>query len=78
MKEEMRRPPAMLLYAKDWEPGLEVLTDEELGGVLKALFRYLDTGEEMEFSDRAVRVFYGKMLSLLDRQIQRYGNEMPA
>ena len=78
MNEEMERPPAMLLYAKDWEPVLELLTGEELGEILKALFRFLNTGEKTEFSDRAVYMFYEKMISSLERQIRKYASKRTA
>ena len=45
----------------DWGQHFDMLTDEELGGLMKAVYSFLVTGEEPEFDDRLLKVIFNLM-----------------
>ena len=61
-----------LLIHHDLYPVIEMLTDEEAGLILKALFAYDVDGEITEFGDRMLQSTYMRITECLDRNREKY------
>ena len=61
-----------LLIHHDLYPVIEMLTDEEAGLILKALFAYDVDGEITEFGDRMLQATYMRITECLDRNREKY------
>ena len=61
-----------LLIHHDLYPVIEMLTDEEAGLILKALFAYDVDGEITEFQDRMLQSTYMRITEGLDRNKVKY------
>ena len=61
-----------LLIHHDLYPVIEMLTDDEAGLILKALFAYDVDGEITEFGDRMLQSTYMRITECLDRNREKY------
>ena len=61
-----------LLIHHDLYPVIEMLTDEEAGLILKALFADDVDGEITEFGDRMLQATYMRITECLDRNREKY------
>lgn len=62
---------AFLMYL-DYEDILEDLTDEELGHLLRTIFKYEKTGEESQNLGLAVKIAFGFIKGNLNRDRKKY------
>ncbi|MGN1317284.1 MAG: DUF6291 domain-containing protein [Acutalibacteraceae bacterium] len=56
----------------DWEAPLTELSDEELGELFRAMFKYARNKEEFEFEHRSLKLVFGFVKSALDRDRLAY------
>lgn len=56
----------------DLEPVFNMMTDEEVGSVIKAVFAYEIRGEITEFQDRMLQSTYKRIIESLDRNRVKY------
>ena len=67
----MENKKAFLLYL-DYEDNLKELTDEELGQLLRAIFKYERTREEPQNLGLLVKVAFGFIKGNLNRDREKY------
>lgn len=56
----------------DWEQPLTELSDEELGELFRAMFKYARDREEIEFQHCSLKLVFGFVKSALDRDRAAY------
>mgnify|MGYP003310919893 CR=1 FL=1 len=61
-----------LLIHHDLYPVFEMLTDEEAGKIIKAVFAYDINGEITGFDDRMLLATYRRITECIDRNIEKY------
>ena len=69
-KEEKKSFVAYL----DWFDALEEYTDAEVGQLMRALAKYVRTGEKPTFSDRGMRGNFRFMCNGVDSAAEKYEN----
>ncbi len=71
----MTEPKIMYVYRDSFDT-LSLLSDEQLGRLMKALFVYAETGMEKEFDDDlALKMMFRMMRKQVDRDFQKYKDE---
>lgn len=70
--------PGFLLYFDKMEGLINELPDEELGAVLRAMYRYARTGEEPEQLPRELRFFWPMLRKMLDDDRTAYEDKCRA
>lgn len=61
-----------LILFHDLESVLDLLTNEEAGALIKAVFAYDIHGEVIDFEDRMLQSSYTRIIECLDRNSERY------
>lgn len=54
------------ILSTDHEEDIDILTDEEAGQIFKAIFKYINRGQEPEFEDRLLRIIFKRIKRDLD------------
>ena len=62
---------AFLSYIDDWSQ-IKELTDEELGQLTRAIYKYVATGEVEEPDNRLVRILFKGRKEQIDRDVKQY------
>lgn len=60
------------LLLHDFQQNFDMLTDEEAGQMIKAIFTYERTSEEPDFSDRAMQMAFHNIKRFLDSNRENY------
>ena len=68
----MSQPPGFMIYVEDWTEAAEDFTAAEVGEILLGLLRYFQSGEVVEFSDRAMKQFYKAAIKGISRDAGKY------
>ncbi len=73
MKEKnfMKENKSFIMY-KDWEGHFDMLTDEELGQLMRAVYRFVSTGEGTQFDDRALNMTFKMMTDCMLRDGEKW------
>lgn len=68
----MEKKKSFLLYIER-KKELALLTDAQAGQLFKAIFEYVDSGTETEFSDLAMALIFSVFKSQIDAAAEKYG-----
>lgn len=71
MAQETKTPPVILLPMELLED-FELLSNEELGEIIKAIFSYVGKKEKPKFKDRSLQFVFSKMKKICDVNFDKY------
>lgn len=71
MAQETKTPPVILLPMELLED-FELLSNEELGEIIKAIFSYVGKKEKPKFKDRSLQFVFSKMKKICDDNFDKY------
>lgn len=71
MAQETKTPPVILLPMELLED-FELLNNEELGEIIKAIFLYVSKKEKPKFKDRSLQFIFSKMKKICDDNFDKY------
>lgn len=67
----MSKKKSFVMYL-DRKKEIDMLTDEQAGELLKAIFNYADSGEEPDFSELALTILFSVFKSQMDLNYEKY------
>ena len=68
---ENKAPSFFHLYL-DYDEQFRMLSDTQAGMLIKALFSYANDGEEPDFDDLTVKLFFSILKKSMDREFENY------
>ena len=70
-----KQPPGLMLYFADIRPALQMLTDEQIGRIFRAVMNYAENGERPQIEGIESLVF-AMLTPKIDRDRETYGKKL--